>query len=54
MEKTINVFKLSRLTLRNFCGIKTLDMHPLGAGSVSVYGDNATGKTTIVAPHAGA
>lgn len=47
MEKTINVFKLSRLTLRNFCGIKTLDMHPLGAGSVSVYGDNATGKTTI-------
>lgn len=47
MEKIINVFKLSRLTLHNFCGVKTLDMFPAGAGSVSVYGDNATGKTTI-------
>lgn len=38
--------KLSRLQLRNFKGIKQLDIN-LGGGSAKIFGDNATGKTTI-------
>lgn len=38
--------KLNRLVLRNFKGIKnfTLDAH---GGNVDIFGDNATGKTTL-------
>lgn len=38
--------KLISLTLENFKGIKKFELKPDGK-SVSVYGDNATGKTTI-------
>ena len=38
--------KLMRLTLENFQGIKDLKLDLNGANA-SIYGDNATGKTTI-------
>lgn len=38
--------RLLKLTLRNFKGIKALDLEPQG-GNADLYGDNATGKTTI-------
>lgn len=38
--------KLIVLRIRNFKGIKSLDIKPDGR-SISIYGDNATGKTTI-------
>lgn len=38
--------KLLRLTLNNFQGIKSLTLEFNGS-SASVYGDNATGKTTV-------
>lgn len=39
--------KIARFTLQNFCGMGSLEIAPEGADTVSVYGDNATGKTTI-------
>lgn len=38
--------KLLNLTLSNFKGIKSLEISPDGK-SISVYGDNGTGKTTL-------
>lgn len=38
--------KLLRLSLRNFKGIKDFNLDTMG-GNVDVYGDNATGKTTL-------
>ncbi|WP_052488051.1 AAA family ATPase [Gordoniibacillus kamchatkensis] len=38
--------KLLKLTLRNFKGIKEFVLSPDG-GDISVYGDNAAGKTTL-------
>ena len=35
------------LTLRNFKGIKDLKLIP-GGNNLNIYGDNATGKTTIM------
>lgn len=37
---------LERLTLRNFKGIKELVL-AINGGDANVYGDNATGKTTV-------
>lgn len=39
--------KLLKLNLRNFKGIKDFTLSP-GGKNVNVYGDNATGKTTIM------
>jgi len=38
--------KLLKLTLRNFKGIKFFELNPNG-NNIAVYGDNATGKTTL-------
>ena len=38
--------KISRLTLRNFKGIKEFVLNAMN-GDANVYGDNATGKTTL-------
>lgn len=38
--------KLKKLTLTNFKGIKSFEISPEGK-SISVYGDNGTGKTTL-------
>lgn len=39
--------KLLKLTLNNFQGIKSLEFDFDGGKSASIYGDNATGKTTV-------
>ena len=39
--------KLLNLTLNNFQGIKKLTFDFDGGKSASIYGDNATGKTTV-------
>ena len=39
--------KLHRLTLNNFQGIKALTLNFKDGKSASIYGDNATGKTTV-------
>lgn len=39
--------KLQQLTLNNFQGIKSLTLDFKGGHSASIYGDNATGKTTV-------
>ena len=38
--------KINKLTLQNFKGIKSLEIDA-GGESLTIYGDNATGKTTI-------
>ena len=38
--------RLERLSLRNFKGIKSFDLEPLGFNA-QVFGDNAAGKTTL-------
>lgn len=43
----MNEIKILELTLRNFKGIKDFTLSPEGK-NVNVYGDNATGKTTIM------
>lgn len=43
--KLYAIHNLKSLILQNFCGIKHLEITP--GGSASIYGDNATGKTTI-------
>lgn len=42
----MNDYRIQTLKLQNFCGIRSLEITPDGA-DISVYGDNATGKTTI-------
>lgn len=42
-----NVLKLQTLRLRNFKGIKEFELQANG-NDIKVYGDNATGKTTLV------
>ncbi len=42
----MKIIKIKRLTLRNFKGIKGFTLEPQGE-SVSIFGDNGTGKTTI-------
>lgn len=42
----MNTYTIKRMTLQNFCGIRHLEITPDGADA-AVYGDNATGKTTI-------
>lgn len=41
------MIKLLKLNLRNFKGIREFTLDTNGGKSVSIYGDNATGKTTI-------
>lgn len=38
--------KLNRLSIKNFKGISSFEIAPMGK-SVSIYGDNASGKTTL-------
>lgn len=38
--------KIARMTIQNFCAVKALEIAPNGS-DLSVFGDNATGKTTI-------
>jgi DNA repair exonuclease SbcCD ATPase subunit len=38
--------RLKRLTLRNFKGVRSFELSPKG-GDMAIYGENATGKTTI-------
>ena len=40
--------KLQRLKLNNFQGIKALELNFPDGCSATIYGDNATGKTTVV------
>lgn len=42
----MNDYRIKAMKLQNFCGIQSLEITPDGA-DISVYGDNATGKTTI-------
>ena len=42
----MNDYRIQSLKLQNFCSIRSLEITPDGA-DISVYGDNATGKTTI-------
>ena len=42
----MNEYIIQAMKLQNFCGIQQLEMAP-GGDDLSVYGDNATGKTTI-------
>ena len=42
----MNDYRIKAMKLQNFCGIRSLEITPDGA-DISVYGDNATGKTTI-------
>lgn len=39
--------KILKLKLRNFKGLKNFVLDTAGGGDVTVYGDNATGKTTL-------
>lgn len=43
----MNDIKILELSLRNFKGVKDLTLSPEGK-NVNIYGDNATGKTTIM------
>ena len=38
--------KISRMTIQNFCGIKSLEIAPNG-DDLAIFGDNATGKSTV-------
>ena len=42
----MNTLKILRLELRNFKGQRNLDLD-FGGRSCTIYGDNATGKTTV-------
>ena len=42
----MNEYRIQSMKLLNFCGIQSLEIAP-GGDDLSVYGDNATGKTTI-------
>ena len=45
-ETTLKNIRLLKLSLQNFKGIKDFTLHAEGA-NMSIYGDNATGKTSI-------
>ncbi len=45
-EIDIETIKIRSLTLKNFKGIKELDI-AFGGSDANIFGDNATGKTTI-------
>jgi DNA repair exonuclease SbcCD ATPase subunit len=38
--------KLIELNIRNFKGVRSFDLCP-GGESISIHGDNASGKTTV-------
>lgn len=42
----MNEYRIQSMKLLNFCGIQSLEIQPDGA-DLSIFGDNATGKTTI-------
>lgn len=42
----MNEYRIQSMKLLNFCGIQSLEITPDGA-DLSIYGDNATGKTSI-------
>lgn len=42
----MNEYRIQSMKLQNFCGIQSLEIN-LNGTDLSVYGDNATGKTTI-------
>lgn len=42
----MNEYRIRSMKLLNFCGIQSLEIQPDGA-DLSIFGDNATGKTTI-------
>lgn len=42
----MNEYRIQTMKLQNFCGVRSLGITPDGA-DLSVYGDNATGKTTL-------
>ena len=42
----MNEYRIQTMKLLNFCGIQSLEIQPDGA-DLSIFGDNATGKTTI-------
>lgn len=42
----MNEYRIQSMKLLNFCGIQSLEIKPDGA-DLSIFGDNATGKTTI-------
>ena len=42
----MNEYRIQSMKLLNFCGIQSLEINPDGE-DLTVYGDNATGKTTI-------
>ena len=42
----MNEYRIQTMKLLNFCGIQSLEITP-GGDDLTVYGDNATGKTTI-------
>ena len=42
----MNEYRIQSMQLLNFCGIQSLEIQPDGA-DLSIYGDNATGKTTV-------
>lgn len=42
----MNEYRIQSMKLLNFCGIQRLEITP-GGDDLSVYGDNATGKTTV-------
>lgn len=42
----MNEYRIQSIKLLNFCGVQSLEIKPDGA-DLSIFGDNATGKTTI-------
>ena len=42
----MNEYRIQSMKLLNFCGIQSLEIRP-GGVDLSIYGDNATGKTTV-------
>lgn len=42
----MTTLKIARMSIQNFCAVKSLEIAPNGS-NLSVFGDNATGKTTI-------
>lgn len=46
MAKPLNEMKLQQLSLRNFKGLREFVLQP-GGNNIAIYGDNATGKTTL-------
>ncbi len=47
----MNEYRIQTMKLLNFCGIQSLEIAP-GGDDLSVYGDNATGKSTVASAFA--